>query len=447
MSRDAGHDPTPTSHEFEYFRLRAEWLQFKNRVFDATTDLPTLSAVLDDVRRLMEERGSLGIIFFDLGAAGPSEPLHGWEAYDDLLRAFAQTLLSLRGDGRLGPRDLIAVMGVRSDKFLVFLRGRDATPPDAASIEGRASRLQQDIMDTLPRFLPAFVKGPVGFAQGHALMFRDPMLRAERSIHRALDEAMFMSLRHRTREEDWRAQGLDAIIGGGDVVTLYQPILDLRSFEVVGHEVFTRGPSGGPFEDAESLFALAERTGRLLDLERLCRVRALGSAHAHLKPGSKLFLNTSAPALADPEVKGPDFVRLVEESGLGCSDVVLEITERAATESRRAYQDALKDLKREGFRIAIDDMGAGYSSLQSLVEVEPDYLKFDISLVRQIDRSLIKRSLLETLVGLSGRIGAQVVAEGIEEEPELTTLRDMGVPLGQGRYLAPPTVVPPGARP
>src|SRR5262249_39633023 len=100
-----------------------------------------------------------------------------------------------------------------------------------------------------------------------------------------------------------------------------------------------------------------------------------------------------------------------------------------------------KDLKREGFRIAIDDMGAGYSSLQSLVEVEPDYLKFDISLVRQIDRSLIKRSLLETLVDLSGRIGAQVVAEGIEEEAELMTLRDMGVPLGQGRYLAPPVPV------
>jgi EAL domain-containing protein (putative c-di-GMP-specific phosphodiesterase class I) len=314
-------------------------------------------------------------------------------------------------------------------------------------MEGKAARLQQDIADTLPRFLPAFVKGPVAFCEGHAVMYRDPMLRAERSIHRALDEAMFMSLKHRTRDEDWRAQGLDAIIGGGEVVTLYQPILELRTFKVVGHEVFTRGPAGGPFEDAESLFALAERTGRLLDLERLCRARALGSAHAHLKPGSKLFLNTTPPALTDPEVKGPDFVRLVEAHGLGCGDVVLEVTERVATEGRSAYQDVLRDLKREGFRIAIDDMGAGYSSLQSLVEVEPDYLKFDISLVRQIDRSLIKRSLLETLVGLSGRIGAQVIAEGIEEEAELTTLRDMGVPLGQGRHLAPPVVVPAGVVP
>jgi EAL domain-containing protein (putative c-di-GMP-specific phosphodiesterase class I) len=86
-------------------------------------------------------------------------------------------------------------------------------------------------------------------------------------------------------------------------------------------------------------------------------------------------------------------------------------------------------------------MGAGYASLTSLVEVEPDYLKFDISLVRNIDRSLIKRSLLETLVDLSSKIGAKVIAEGIEMEPELATLREMGVPLGQGRFLGPPVLV------
>jgi EAL domain-containing protein (putative c-di-GMP-specific phosphodiesterase class I) len=197
-----------------------------------------------------------------------------------------------------------------------------------------------------------------------------------------------MSLTQRTREDDRRLQGLDAIIGEEDVVTLYQPILDLRTLDVLGHEVFSRGPAGGPFEDAERLFALAERTGRLLDLERLCRNRALDSVARHLRPGTKL-----------------------------------------------------RKLKRDGFGIAIDDMGSGYSSLKALVEVEPDYLKFDISLVRDIDRSLIKRSLLETLVDLSAKIGAKVIAEGIEMEPELATLREMGVPLGQGRFLGPPVLV------
>jgi EAL domain-containing protein (putative c-di-GMP-specific phosphodiesterase class I) len=102
----------------------------------------------------------------------------------------------------------------------------------------------------------------------------------------------------------------------------------------------------------------------------------------------------------------------------------------------------LRGLKEKGFGLAIDDMGAGYSSLQALVEVEPDYLKFDIALVRNIDRNLIKRSLLETLVDLSEKIGAQVIAEGIEAESELAVLLDLGVGLGQGRYFTAPELVP-----
>ena len=430
----------PPPPDGEYFRLRAEWLRFKNHVFDTNTGLPTLAAVLDDVRRLMEERGTLALVYLDLGAEGHVEPVHGWQAYDELLRAFARTLLGLRDSGQLGPRDVIAAMAVRSDKFLVFMRGGEGTAVDAAAVEGRTRRLREKIVETLPAHLGPGAEVPA-FDVGHALMFRDPMLRAERSIHRALDEAMFMSLRQRSREDDQRARGLDAIIGGHQVVTLFQPILHLRTQAVVGHEVFTHGPEGTPYEEAERLFALAERTGRLVELERLARSRALGSARRVLKSGEKLFLNTSTRALLDAEVAGPGFLKLVEASGLKHEEVVLEITERMTKEERGPYQEALLALKRQGFGIAVDDMGAGYSSLQTLVALEPDYLKFDISLVRGIDRSSIKKSLLETVVDLSGRIGAQVVAEGIEAEAELTTLREMGVPLGQGRFLSAPAVV------
>jgi len=428
--------------ENDYFRLRAEWLRFKNHVFDANTELPTLAAVLDDVRRLMEERGVVGLVFLDVGSDGEAEPLQGWQAYDEILRAFARCLGGLRGEGILGARDVVAVLGVRGDKFLLFLRGNDPQPFDAPSLEARANRLRDRLKEMLPSCLPPAIPAPLVFHEGHALMYRDPMLRAERSIHKALDEAMFMSFRQRTREEDRRAQGLDELISSQQVVTLYQPILDLQTMAVLGHEVFSRGPAGGPFEEAEMMFALAQRTGRLVELERLCRSRALGSAQRHLKPGTKLFLNTPARTLRDPDVAGAEFMRQVEREGLHHKDVVLEITERVTLEERQAYRDVLRELKRHGFGIAIDDMGAGYASLTSLVEVEPDYLKFDISLVRNIDRNLIKRSLLETLVDLAAKIGSQVIAEGIEAEPEFTTLRDMGVRLGQGRYLAPPVTVP-----
>ena len=426
----------------EYFRLRAEWLRYKNQVFDSNSELPTLAAVLDDVRRLLEERSTLGLVYFDLGGEGQIEALHGWQAYDEVLRAFARALVSMRRERLLGPRDIVAVMSVRSDKFLVFLRGNESPRPDSGSMEVRTHRLRAHLQETLGRLLPPLPAAPFTFHMGHALMYRDPMLRAERSIHRALDQAMFMSLRQRARDEDRIARDLDALIAAERVDAVYQPILDLLSLDVLGHEVFTRGPAGGPFEDPERLFLMAERTGRLVLLERLCRRRALESVRRHLPTSAKLFLNTSARALRDAEVAGPGFVRLVDAQGLRHDDVVLEIRERVTAEDGQGLREVLRELKADGFGIAIDDMGAGHATLKSVVDLEPDYLKFDISLVHNIDRSLIKRSLLETLVELAGKIGAQVIAEGIEAESEFNTVRDMGVRLGQGRYLGAPMAVP-----
>jgi len=426
----------------DYFRLRAEWLRFKNHVYDTDVELPTLAAVLDDARRLLEERGSLGLVYLDPGSHGQTESLHGWQAYDEVIRGVAQTLKALREDGGLGPRDLIATLGIRSDKFILFVAGPKGSSLADAALEAMVKRLRERLATELPRRVTDALSIPVLLECGHALLHRDAMLRAERAVHRALDEAMLMAQRQRAREEDQRAQGLSALIESQQVVTLYQPILNLADLSVLGHEVFTRGRPGSPFEDPEQLFALALRTGRIVDFERLCRNRALELMPRHLPRGSKLFLNTAAHALRDPDVAGSGFVRRVDAQGLQHQDVVLEIAERMTFDARERPKDVLCELKRQGFRVAIDDMGAGYASLQSIVELEPDYLKFDIALVRGIDKSLIKRSLLETLVELSQKIGAAVIAEGIEAESELQTLRELGVGLGQGRFLAPPVLVP-----
>src|SRR5262249_39990808 len=156
----------------------------------------------------------------------------------------------------------------------------------------------------------------------------------------------------------------------GGVSTFFQPIVDLRTLAVLGHEVFTRGPVGTPLEDAEGLFALAERTGRLGEVERPCRVRPPGGAPPPPSRGPERLLHPSARALTDPDVAGVGFVRLVESHGLAHRDVVLEINERVAFEGRPDYGAVLRELKRQGFGIAIDDMGAGYSSLHSVVEME-----------------------------------------------------------------------------
>lgn len=429
--------------EHEYFQLRAEWLRFKSHVFDSNTDLPTLDAAMEDVRRLLEERSALGVVFFDLGGNGQFESLHGWQAFDEILRAVASGLDGLREQGLLGPRDVVAPLGVRSDKFVVFVAGGgdDHAGRDLGVVAGR---LRDALATVLRERLGARLGGSLGLFSGHASLYRDPMLRAERAIHRALDQAMQVSFRARVREEDASARELGEIIEGERTTSYFQPILELASGAVLGHEVFTRGPRGSALEDPERLFGVAERVGRGAELERLARRRALALQACHLPPGAQLFLNTSAEALAEPALGSAALLRELQTAGFPATRLVLEIAERATVAGRRPRRELLRELKRSGIRIAIDDMGAGYASLQSLVELEPDYLKFDIALVRDIDRFLIKRSLLETLVELAQKIGAEVIAEGVEAENELTALRELGVRLGQGRHLAPPRPVTSG---
>jgi len=178
----------------------------------------------------MDERGSLGLAYLDLGGDGQAETFHGWQVYDELLRAFARALLGLRSEPPFSPRDIVAVLAVRSDKFLLFLGGAGRAF-DREHLAAAFSALRERLETRLRAEFPPAIKTLPAIHSGYALLHRDPMLRPERAVHRALDEAVSMSLREREREEDRRLQFLDALIQAQDVVTLYQPILDLTCGE------------------------------------------------------------------------------------------------------------------------------------------------------------------------------------------------------------------------
>jgi hypothetical protein len=110
----------------DYYRLRTEWLRFKSQLFDGLTGLPALPAVLEDIRRMVEDRGFADVIYLDLGRSGGHETQLGWAAYDQAVREFARLLLSLKESGVLGAQDIVCVDTVRSDRFLLFLGEGDA---------------------------------------------------------------------------------------------------------------------------------------------------------------------------------------------------------------------------------------------------------------------------------------------------------------------------------
>jgi EAL domain-containing protein (putative c-di-GMP-specific phosphodiesterase class I) len=418
--------------EADYYRLRTEWLRFKGHLFDSLTGLPALAAVAEDVRRLLETRGSIDVIYLDLGQSGQHETQLGWAAYDDAVREFARHLASLRRSGVLQGQDLICLHTVRSDRFLVFLDGSSSESDLRDPVGTRRERIVTALRARIEA--GSSVLKAVRLAAGHARVHGDPMVRSERAVQQAVTDAVLMSLVERQGIQAARRDELGRLITEGGVRTVFHPIVRLADSKAIGHEALTRPIGGVFFDSVEQMFAFAESTDLIVDFERLCRRTAVRTA-ATVRDLGLLFLNASARAVEDPEWSSGMMDDMLALSGLSPHDVVVEITERMAIVHHDAFGVALRTFKDHGYRVAVDDMGAGYSSLQALASIEPDFLKFDVSLVRDIDKSSIKRSLLESLRALADKIRARVIAEGVEREEECQTLIALEIELGQGFHF------------
>jgi diguanylate cyclase (GGDEF)-like protein len=223
---------------------------------------------------------------------------------------------------------------------------------------------------------------------------------------------------------------------------VYQPIVDMRNGDVLGWESLARGPAEGNFRSPTLMFDFAEEVGWVFALERCCREQAIAGLGG-LEAGQKLFLNIHPQTLGDPSFKTGETLRLLERHGLKPYNVVFEITERHNAKDFTLFYRTLEHYRSQGYQVAIDDVGTGYSGLSRLAAVQPDYIKVDMSLVRGIDANPVQRSLIETLVTLCHKIGCGIICEGIETETELSSLRSMGVHYGQGYYLARPAAPKP----
>jgi EAL domain-containing protein (putative c-di-GMP-specific phosphodiesterase class I) len=149
-------------------------------------------------------------------------------------------------------------------------------------------------------------------------------------------------------------------------------------------------------------------------------------------------LNCLPAAIGDPNLRDEGLRANLEKYQIEPENLVIEISERESIENFAIFRE-LRDAYHElGVRIAIDDAGAGYASLQAVMEIAPDYMKADMALVRGIDTDPPRREVVKGLRGVAERIGAEVIAEGIETEEELRVMRELGIRFGQGYIFGPP---------
>ncbi|WP_214658693.1 GGDEF domain-containing protein [Candidatus Formimonas warabiya] len=243
--------------------------------------------------------------------------------------------------------------------------------------------------------------------------------------------------------ESWHAsakpivQQLKQIIENKNLTMVYQPLVSLETGEIIGYEALCRGPKESRFASPAILFPLAEENGVLYSLEKACRELAIKNAWDFAGKG-KLFLNINPQVINDPQFTAGMTKELLKETGFAPQNVVFEITERTSIKDFVSFKNILYHYRKQGYSVAIDDAGAGYSSLQAIAELRPDFIKIDTSLIRDIDRDPVKEALLETFVLFSQKINAKIIAEGIERAEELKKLQELGVDLGQGFFLARP---------
>jgi EAL domain-containing protein (putative c-di-GMP-specific phosphodiesterase class I) len=211
----------------------------------------------------------------------------------------------------------------------------------------------------------------------------------------------------------------------------YQPIVSWAKRSTFAYEALVRNEEP-TLRSPPDLFEAAERLGRTQDLGRTVRARVADTLD-HDPIEGLLFVNLHAMELADDSLISPD-----APLSRHASRVVLEITERAPLEQIRDASKRVAQLRSLGYRIAVDDLGAGYAGLTSFAHLEPDVVKVDMSLIRGIDQSPMKQKLLGSIVGLCRDLGIEIIAEGVETPAERDALVRVGGDLCQGYLFARP---------
>ena len=409
-------------------------IRYKNLLFDAVTELPTVPVIIDALRDRLLDNRDLGVLLVDVEQYSHIEETYGWEVFDSLLRSTGKALRRMLGTV-FGTEDFVAVNRAGGSDFYVFTTlepGEDVLP----RLQRKARQVEESLRGTLDEAFGSRIHKRIGVFVGYAVIHSNPQMRVERLVYRALRQAIQMAT---TKEEErqslLRETFLD-ILHRRRIRTVYQPIFDLKSMDVYGHEALTRGPGDSTFESPELLFQFAGDHEGVWELEQLCVQSA--ARHYAAREAGLLFLNVEADSITQL-INRHDTLQVLLALP---QQVVLEITERSAIRDIPLFREALTTLREHGFRIAIDDAGSGYASLQSIAELRPSYLKVANTLITGLHADTIKRDVVEMLVNLARRIDALCVAEGIETPQDLEECRRLGIPFGQGFYLGVPEEVP-----
>lgn len=335
---------------------------------------------------------------------------------------------------KLGNHALLFIEKLEAGSFAVFFESKS---PDLDAMPDLAMSLRLAVRNGLNQEAVQLTGQRFEVCTGYSLIRNLAGADLEHSVYTGLCDAEEVAKGRLDLAKLHILEEFRKIIELPRLSVVYQPIVDLRSGDILGWESLARGPKESNFRSPLVLFDFAEEAGFLFSLEKACRELAIKNL-GEFPAGRKLFLNIHPRTLTDPNFSSGETLRLLQRFGLSPNDVVFEITERHSITEFTLFHRTLEHYRKQGYLVAIDDVGTGYSGLSSIAEIRPEFMKVDMSFIKGIDTNPVKRALLETMVAFADKIGCGIVAEGIETESELSSVMAMGVHYGQGFYLARP---------
>ena len=227
------------------------------------------------------------------------------------------------------------------------------------------------------------------------------------------------------------------IINEKKIKSVFQPIVSLKTGEIVSFEAISRITLESCQINIEELFKIANTLEQSWKLDQLCRKCAI-KASQQMPLGKKLFINVDANILLDQDFVHGFTKEYLKKYHLDSNNIVFELSETTSIEDKHLFKQAVRHYRSQGFEIAIDDVGSGYSNLNRINHTQPEYLKLDRELIQDIHLNKDKHTMVEVMVNYCKEMNYKLIVEGIETKEELECLIQLGVEYGQGYYLKKP---------
>jgi len=406
--------------------------------FNESLKLPTIIKEYELIEKILIDVQYLACITVQVSQLTILEYKYGSNAYNKILGQITDILKNIK-ESQFRKDDIFLVDLYDVDTFVIFLSSpRKEKHQLLYKLEDITERIRVHIEKEVFQLFYPFMREFSRPAIGYALEIKNPMITNMRLIMELVSSSKKMGEFMKLNRGHMSKFDLQKIIIEQNITTLFQPIIDIQNLEAIGYEALSRGPKDTEFTSPLLLFNLATECGLSFELDRLCRRKALERVQ-HLKTDKKIFVNTLSMTIHDPEFRGLYLKELLEDLEIKPENVVFEVSEKLAIDNYDLFRDAMKDYHDIGIVHADDDIGTGYSDLERIMELNPGYMKIDISFVSGIDKSYMKQEIVKALVNLAKGIGSQVIVEGIETREEYEKLKELNVPYGQGYLFGKPS--------